>query len=848
MSFAPPGVTLDTIAAEVTNALALLDRESFERLVLARRNSGLAGMEPLRNIDGRTVAFVAAQISTPEHVTAALRELSHREMTMLRLLWRSGPSIPAESIAAAFARLLDERALRECLGRLRELALVLPLDREKSALFVPACVRVALLKRTGPARPAAMIFGALRADDVQRIYSHMAIGQSAVKKVDRIEAIVAELSQADHVKQRIDALPELARRIFDRVVQKRGAAEPYALLQNFPEIQQQNKSYGFYLNDIYTRTKPGDGLLLLENQGLVVRFPPDWASKLLICDEVLTALLPPVQVTAADFAEPSLEEPPAAARPAGGNPSPVLDVVECMQFVDEFRPALTQKGLFAKPDAKRLSRRLSRSEPGYADFIFALALKAGLLRHNGSMISVVGSSQWLGGPELEQISDLYEAWQDIYEWRDDRDEGYVRTGYHGATQIQRSATVRLLAELPAAGASLASLARRLSFRIPNLFVTAAKAEAEESLPVVDRWMPGVVRSLAWLGLVEPLASPGSAAPTAVRLTPAGRALIAGREDPAAAGVPRVDRLIVQPTLDVLAPPNIEPAVYRTLRGFSEPVSATGMRNLTLTMNSLRRAVDAGQPPDGVRTFLQTHSDAPLPNTVDILLTDVQEKYGRIHVGYADCYITVDDPHLLAELGADKRLAGMIGRVIAPTVALVHAQGLERVLEKLRAAGHMPVFDADTAGAMPQLADPFLHSPLPFPAAGARGALRQIDVPQDVINMLLATQDEIDRIVPFVARTPSVNPDMPLTPTEPISARLAITELLRDAVSRGARVEMEYRGKSKGRDQRLVRKVDIYAVEGESAFGYCLLRNADREFKLDRIVWARLTGEPTEAPF
>lgn len=853
MVYGSSGVLLDAVTAEMANALSNLNADAVERILSVRIVSGVASKGRGHTLDGRSLAYAATQLATAENVTAALSELSLRELTVLRVLWRSGAAVRVGSIAPAFARLLDEKTLGECLGRLQDLALLLPVDSDRSALFVPACVRAVLLSRNGPPRPAAAVLAAYKSEDVQRITNQMGVGNGRYKKAERIDGIVEAMASPEHLRDRVAALPQLARRIFDHISTAGGSVDPWSLVQKFPELNTKPKEYGYgyYPYDLYRYGGKDSGLVLLETQGLVLRYPPDWGSQLVITDEVLTALLPPLKVSPDDLVEPAFQPVVADVHPAGGHAAPVLDMVECLQFVDELQPSLTQKGLFAKPDAKRLSRWLSVRESVYADFVFALTLQAGLLRRQLQQLSVKKkTARFLQEDELAQRSALLEAWLQLDHWRDDLGEGYLRgNDWLPSTLRYRAATVRLLAELPEGGASLASIVRRLNFRIPALLATS-RAGAAVAGPPAEGWLLGVLRSLAWLGLAEPLLPPArGAAPAGLRLTPAGRALLGGRagEVPDAA-IPRTDRLIVQPTLDVLAPPNIEPAVYRSLRSFTEPVSAGGMRTARLSMESLRRGVDAGTKPSTMRDFLAQYGGS-LPGTIVALIADVEAKYGRIHVGHASAYLTVDDPHLLVELQADRRLEGLIERVIAPTVALVRAEGLSVMLDRLRAAGHMPMLDAETrpsgpptlwgqtAPALGPIRFPTSTRGIPMPAVASNG----LEVDAEADDMVFADDA---RVLPFQGRVPAGGSATAtaIAPSAKLTDREEISDLLYQALESGARMEIDYRSKVQGRERRTTRTIDPVSFDGSHLMAYCYMRQTDCEFKLERIESARLTGE------
>jgi len=858
------GIFVNSSIAEIAGALTGATVESVAPILAARQIVGITlPSKAARIVSPNTIALLAAHLAQPESINAALRRLSLRETSVLHVLWRKGPTVRVDSIAPAFADLLSKEEIRASLSRLLEFALLLP--AEQGAVFVPAAVRAALLGRTEQPRPAAELLGAQRAGDLQRICAGLGIGKLPSSE-KRLAAILTELSQPERVRERIAALPPLARRIFDEVSRTGGTAEPYALLQKFPELvgsKDPYAAYGRYLGDFYGANKSDDGLGLLEVLGLLFRYPPDWSTRLVVPDEVLTALLPPLRVQPGDFIEPALEPPPASLRPAGIQASPVLDVVECLQFVTDVKPVLTQRGLFPKPQRTRLSRQLSVREPAYADLIFALTLQARLLINAYPAIAVDEAQvrERLRQDDRSQRGKLYDLWLELPVWRDDLEEPYLRASDHlGYGLAQRQAAARLLAELPESGATLASLEARLRFRIPNLF-----ARVGAGAPPTPRGvLLGVLRTLNWLGLAEPLLAPATFAggnePVGLRLTAMGRAVLRVERGDSDGFAPPTDHFTVQPTLELLAPPNIAPIMYRSLRQFADPGNASGMRTLELSAVSLRRGIDAGLEPSGVRRFLEEHSGAPVPSTVAALLADVQAKYGRIHVGQAGYYVTADDEHLLTELEADRRLVGLFIRRIAPTVALVRGEGLQPILERLRTAGHMPVADDN---AQP----PTLHEvswaggatmPRHVALNGAPGLhiVRSNQQPQDDVepetlgdalaaSAAAASPREAYPLEHGVQHSGLAAQVLPERSRRAVTDPLQIITLLEDGLDRGGWIDLKYRLRSQGIDSIVHRIIEVHDIDAEAVTAFSYHHNTERRFKLARILSAKFVDEPVE---
>jgi hypothetical protein len=321
-------------------------------------------------------------------------------------------------------------------------------------------------------------------------------------------------------------------------------------------------------------------------------------------------------------------------------------------------------------------------------------------------------------------------------------------------------------------------------------------------------------------------------------------------------VPRTDRIIVQPTLDVLAPPNVDPTVYYALRRFTDPAGAKGMRTLTLTPASLRRAFDSGMKPQVAKKLLEERSSVPLPSTVERLFADVGEKYGRIHVGQAGFYLTVDDPHLLAELKVDKRLPSLVVRQIAPTVAIVRGNSLAQILTLLRSIGHMPVADDRIATPnTPASDEPDLLAALPMPAAPPRtpamprapavfrGLPDLSALPPQISSALLQRLAGDSALLELLVDD-SIDEDVERVPVgERVSDPLGVVNLLEQAIEAADLVEIEYLAKRNGREERRTVLMEPFDLTLNTVYGTDQTTYQNRTYKLNRINWARIATEP-----
>jgi hypothetical protein len=99
----------------------------------------------------------------------------------------------------------------------------------------------------------------------------------------------------------------------------------------------------------------------------------------------------------------------------------------------------------------------------------------------------------------------------------------------------------------------------------------------------------------------------------------------------------------------------------------------------------------------LHALLRRRSRTPVPQALTYLVDDVARRHGGLRVGGAGSYLRSDDEALVAEVLADRRLAMLALRRLAPGV-LVCPYGLSRLLGALREHGYAPVAE-DATGAV-----------------------------------------------------------------------------------------------------------------------------------------------------
>lgn len=230
----------------------------------------------------------------------------------------------------------------------------------------------------------------------------------------------------------------------------------------------------------------------------------------------------------------------------------------------------------------------------------------------------------------------------------------------------------------------------------------------------------VLARLAWqaprrAGTQRPLAAAVLAEADRIGLTAAGgltgysRTLLAGTRTAAeqvlTSALPRpVDSFLVQPDLTIVVPGPPAPEVAVELALVADLESSGGASVYRITERSIRRALDAGRSGSAIASMIAQRSRTPVPQSLSYLIVDLARRHGTLRAGTASAYLRCEDEALLARVLADRDVAALQLRKIAPTV-LICAAPVPRVLELLREAGYPPAAESPDGEVIALGADP-----------------------------------------------------------------------------------------------------------------------------------------------
>ncbi|MDH6488975.1 helicase C-terminal domain-containing protein [Streptomyces sp. SAI-127] len=258
--------------------------------------------------------------------------------------------------------------------------------------------------------------------------------------------------------------------------------------------------------------------------------------------------------------------------------------------------------------------------------------------------------------------------------------------------------------------------------------------------------------------------------------------------------------------------------------------------------SIRRALDAGRVPEGIEADLTAVASGPLPQPLSYLIADTARGHGRVRIAPAACILHGDEPALLAELAAHRKLAKLGLRQLAPTV-LISRSPLDTTVAALRAEGYAPVAETAEGTVRVEKARPRRGTaPVPPPrgtnakdkgriaATRAAKASAAIDC-NTLAAQLLAAPPTISDPAPFDGGVPFA------TDTEEIVAGWAKhlpygdVRQLAHAIDTGRAITVEYVAAS---GSRTVRTLSRLMLDPPYLEAWCHLRDAERVFTLSRV--------------
>jgi hypothetical protein len=389
-------------------------------------------------------------------------------------------------------------------------------------------------------------------------------------------------------------------------------------------------------------------------------------------------------------AEPVRREAATVQRAAAGAAYEAVRRVE--HLLDEWSvhpPAVLRAGGLGVRDLRLAASALEVDED-QAGFWAELAHLAGLAGRGSDdeldqvWLPTRAYDAWLSDDVAQRWVHLASAWLDgdrataLVGTRDDRD----RPVNPLAPDLHRASVPEVRR------AALAVLAEHQGTAVKEPDVLAAVAWRRPRRSALrDATVRRTMHEAGWLGVT------GAGA-----LSQAGRMLLdaaTAQEDVAHALRPILPtpgtEVLLQADLTAVAPGPLERDVARSMAVLADVESRGGATVYRFTASSLRRALDTGWTRAEVHAFLVKHSRTPVPQPLGYLVDDIARRHGHLRVGSAAVYLRSEDPRELDALVADRSLAGLGLRRLAPTVA-VSGSAADVVLARLRSTSRAPAVE------------------------------------------------------------------------------------------------------------------------------------------------------------
>jgi hypothetical protein len=553
---------------------------------------------------------------------------------------------------------------------------------------------------------------------------------------------------------------------------------------------------------------------------------------------------------------------------------------DLLTFAGHFERVSTKRvatGGIGKKTTQRIAPFLRRSDEEYASFLGVFLIDRRVLFE--------GEDRWeISRPNLIRLwqperllRSVHHFWLRTALWNESLADpdvlSLVRREYISADPGLEARRRRLCEELLAApegeaieiGTLLSRLDRSLQARGRGADDGAMSRYGGRVSPatLLRRMLAG---PLAWLGLVEPLVRRPSAVSEAeaFRVSPLGRLVLTENwpgiiQSFGTALSDSAARVTLQPNLEILAPPDLDPGVYLNLARLGDLRSVDIYTAFAITWDSLMNALDRGFSAGELLAFLESVSATGVPATVRQLVEDCEGRHGEVRIGVAGPYIEAREGTLLGELEANPRFAPYIQRRIGDALALLTSNvDLATLGRELRKAGYS-VSSAGTdkvqvtaRGAQLTLTRPEFEEIYAAVRAATKLA-REVDPDFDLsalaaLEEILALEltrredtgaptraQELESLVEKLLRVHGKSAKRkPKAPTEARDSE-DIRALLLTAVENHTPMEIEYDG-FQGVTRRIV---EPSSFDGRYLTGFCRLRQDQRVFNTARILSAKL---------
>ncbi|MFI8089055.1 helicase C-terminal domain-containing protein [Streptomyces sp. NPDC086080] len=791
-----------TSPSPLTTWLRGLDGSRLARVLEARKDAA-SPPEP------RSVGELADRLQRPGSVALALRRLALPQLQVAEALAALGVPASRDALAELLGAADEEtaRALDAVLDVLADHALVWP-DRA-GELRMAGSLRRAWDAPLGLDAPLEQLLAGVTSEELRRMLAALGVKPPGTKP-QRLAALVEHHSDPERVVPMVAKAPAAARELLER------RAEGMPGQPRFIVFAPSGSGL-----------EPGERWAL--DRGLLVQDRHRYGPARMPA-EVARALRGPGWHAPFEPVPPAARLTPVTAREVDSEASAAAtafasQAVSVLSACSATPPARLKSGGIGARELARVGKA-AQADDAVVRLTLETAYAAGLLARDGDRVAPTEEyDAWAEQEPPEQFAVLLQAWRNLplTPTRARDEDNKALPAVAGAPPCDGCAQAR-----------------------HGLLAAAARLPAGQGAVVPADLGP----QIAWH---RPLAHPADpdGAPFATVIREAEILGVLARGALSALGIPLYDgdtelldrecrRLLPSATstarigADLTAVVTGTPSarLARLLDSVADRETSGTASVWRFGTGSIRRALDSGRLPEDITADLAAVAAGPLPQPLTYLITDTARGHGRVRVSPAACVIHGDDPALLAELAAHRRLAKLGLRQLAPTV-LISRGPLDTTLAALRAEGYAPV--AETADGTVRIE----QVPHQRAAAAPVPAPRRSDVartPAPADTSVLAAR---------LLKAPPTLPDpAPLaggppfsTDTEEILAgyakhlTYADVRQLAHAIDTGEPLTIEYVATS---GNRTVRTVSDIVLDPPYLDAWCHLRDDERVFTLSRI--------------
>jgi hypothetical protein len=560
----------------------------------------------------------------------------------------------------------------------------------------------------------------------------------------------------------------------------------------------------------------------------------------------------------------------------------IQDLATLLGIVERRLPRRLKRGGIPKGDLREAAKFChGQGDPGYIEFLTLFLETAGLVEANGSLWQTARDA----GDRLDQTIDTRKACYAFWlqtdrwnEWSADRTSAPAASTRMQELKNIRTEIVRSLQQCPAntwiTYPSYYHFLTRLSESFRHFAENPASGRnLAAGGTTADELLRRVISgALTWMGVLRVGDLTAFAAPLhkserpVFQITTSGSALLNQNNDEALCeNIPPQNpnaKFVLQPNFEVLVPPDLSYTHYLKLCGLSDLKTQDVMTCFDLSQDSIRHAFTRGFSGSDLRTFFTQHSATGLPHMVESLIEECENKYGEIEIIPSIGFLKVNSPELLDELYAQPRIARVLKDRLSPTIApLYNATKPESLVQILHQQGYMPHLAQEEEAGNED------HHQIVFTTSELSELVAYLDVSSEML--LARTEGQLEELSYLISRLKRPLRRAPYEPrqqaeeryrqtfeqrkpdhregledllryagTNPATESNAMRTLIGYAINHQLRVEIAY-GSSKGDGHRII---EPFSEDLTMLYAFCQTRRGDRVFRLDKIFFARLTGE------